>query len=213
MTNSTLTQTDPRSLFAGAIRLAGQTIAQVTPQQYGLPTPCHQMDVHHLMGHLLAVVKRVAHVGNGGSVIEVPEHIDGIADDGWSAAWTEAAHAVQVAFTDDAQLGRIFTLPWAQLPGAALLGMYANELTVHTWDLARATGQQPQFDDAVVGFAHGVMQHALPAEGRMASYEEAWAKMPGGRGDQEPPFLEAVPVPADVPMIDRLVAWNGRNPA
>ena len=27
------------------------------------------------------------------------------------------------------------------------------------------------------------------------------------------PFAEAVPVPDDAPAIDRLVAWNGRDPA
>jgi hypothetical protein len=26
------------------------------------------------------------------------------------------------------------------------------------------------------------------------------------------PFAEAVPVPADAPAVDRLVAWNGRDP-
>ena len=72
------------------------------------------------------------------------------ADDDWADAWaTSGAHAVE-AWRDDAVLDRPMALPWIQGSGAEVLTSYFSELTVHTWDLATATGQQPHWDDTVV---------------------------------------------------------------
>ena len=62
MTN-TLSPTDPRSLFAGAVAAAGMAITAVTPEQLTLPTPCTDFDVRALLGHLLVVLDRVAILG------------------------------------------------------------------------------------------------------------------------------------------------------
>jgi hypothetical protein len=100
-------------------------------------------------------------------------------------------------------------LPWIQGSGAEVLTSYLSELTVHTWDLAVATGQQPEWDDAVVTAALEA-RPILPAENRRALFEQISAAM--GVAEVAIPFGEAVAVPADAPAIDRLVAWNGRDP-
>jgi hypothetical protein len=83
---------------------------------------------------------------------------------------------------------------------------------VHTWDLARATGQAPRWDDEVLEVAFAAVQRDLPAVGRRALFDEVAARLPAEAGPMTPPFAEAVPVAADAPLIDRLVAWNGRRP-
>jgi uncharacterized protein (TIGR03086 family) len=113
------------------------------------------------------------------------------------------------AWRDDAALDRPMALPWIQGSGAEVLTSYFSELTVHTWDLAQATGQQPHWDDIVVTAALEA-RPILPAENRRALFEEISAAM--GLDDVAIPFAEAVPVPDDAPAIDRLVAWNGRDP-
>jgi uncharacterized protein (TIGR03086 family) len=209
----TLAPDDPRLLLARAVRLGGIAIAAVRPDQLGAPTPCDEFDVRHLLGHLTAVLLRVANVGRGGHVFETPEVVDGVPDDGWLAAWTEAAHDVQAAWSDPASVTATYVLPWATLPGAGLLAMYTSEVTVHTWDLATATGQSPAWDDEVVAASLALMQQILPpAEARVRAYEEAAAAMPEGRREFRPPFGPAVEVPEDAPAIDRLVAWTGRRP-
>ncbi len=100
-------------------------------------------------------------------------------------------------------------LPWIQGNGADVLASYFSELTVHTWDLATATGQQPDWDDTVVTAALAARDF-LPAENRRALFEEISAAM--GLDEVAIPFAEAVPVADDAPAIDRLVAWNGRDP-
>lgn len=52
----------------------------------------------------------------------------------------------------------------------------------------------------------------MPAQNRSSVFEEIRTGMPPGMCDFADPFADAVPVPADAPLIDRLVAWNGRRP-
>lgn len=48
--DSTLSSTDPRSVFAHAVATAGATIAAVQQTQLTDPTPCSEYDVRALMG-------------------------------------------------------------------------------------------------------------------------------------------------------------------
>jgi uncharacterized protein (TIGR03086 family) len=202
---------DPRHLFARAVALGGAAIAAVRPDQLDLPTPCEDFSVRQLLAHLTSVLPRVATLGRGGHVFDSPPTVEGVADDGWPTAWRSAAHEVQGVWSDATLLDHTFVLPWAELSGADLLAMYTSEVTVHTWDLATATGQQPLWDEEVLATSLAVVARILPAD-RHAAYEEAAARMPEDRRDFVPPFARPVPVPDTAPPIDRLVAWTGRRP-
>jgi len=208
----TPTDFDPRAVFGRAHATARTVLDGIGPDQFEAPTPCTEFDVRTLAGHLLAVAQRVRNVGRGESPFSVPEVVEGVADDGWVAAWDETGAGVAEAWADDATLERMVELPWATLPGSATLIMWSNELSVHTWDLAIATGQTPDFDPAVLELSLAAMQIGLPAEGRTEAFEAVRANMPEGEEDFTPPFAAAVEVPEDAPLIDRLVAWNGRDP-
>ena len=188
-------------------------LANVRPDQLGDPTPCTKYDVRTLVGHLVAVLQRVAVVGAGGDPFTSPEFVTGVADDGWVAAYGAFAADIERVWSDDAVLGRLCTLPWAQLPGFITLSIYVNEVTVHTWDLATATGQHPAWDASVLSLVMAAMQQGLPAAGRKESFAAAKAEIPVEHRTEGDPFDEAVEVAADAPLIDRLVAWNGRRPA
>jgi uncharacterized protein (TIGR03086 family) len=204
-----MTPDDPRVVFAKAVAAGSTAISGVTPDQFDRPTPCDDFDVHELLAHLVHVLKRVARLGRG----EDPFTIEPITvpDDEWLAAWREAAHDVQSAWTDDGTLEKTITLPWATLSGAEALGMYTNEIVVHVWDLATATGQRPDWDDQVLDTAFASIQRDLPAEGRAELFESFRQKLPAGT-PFKPPYGAAVAVPAGAPLINRLVAYNGRTP-
>ncbi len=203
---------DPRSVFARAHATTRSVLAGLTAEDLGKPTPCDEFDVRTLAGHLLAVCQRVRNVGRGESPFSVGEVVDGVADDRLVAVWDAVGGEVAEAWADDATLERIVELPWATIPGAATLIMWSSELTGPTWDLATATGQQPDWDDSVVAASLAAMQQGLPDEGRIESFEAARSKMPEGQEDFSYPFQAAVPVPEDAPLIERLVAWTGRDP-
>jgi len=196
MTPSTPLATDPRPAFARATATACAVAAAVRPDQLDGPTPCSEYDVRTLLGHLVAVLRRVAAVGRGEHPFSVPQVTTDVPDDGWSAAARAAADDVLAVWADPALLGRELTLPFGTFPGAAALATYTAELTTHTWDVAVATGQDPEWDPQVLTVALAATHRALPADGR-------------GPGV---PFGPVVPVPEDAPPIDRLIAWQGRDP-
>ena len=212
MTSSTISTThdriDPRPILDRAIATGGSVIAAVRPDQLTAQTPCSEMDVRAMLGHLVGVLDRIAALGQGEDPFAVTD--SPAPDDGWSDAWTASARRAADAWRDDAVLERPMALPWIQGNGADVLASYFSELTVHTWDLAASTGQQPDWDDAVVAAALAA-RDILPAENRLALFEEISSAM--GMDEVAIPFAEAVTIPDDASAIDRLVAWNGRDPS
>lgn len=208
----TLTANDPRFLFAGAVATAGPLIAAVTPEQLALPTPCPDFDVRALLGHLLVVLDRVALLGEGNDPMALPTAHTGIADDAWRGEWMARAHRVQAAWTDPGRLAAEMVLPWVTAPGAAMLAMYTSELTVHTWDLAHATGQTVAWRDDVVQVSLDAALQALQPGDREAGFEKMRPHLPAPLSANFPPFKNAVDVADQAPVIDRLIGWYGRRP-
>ena len=199
---------DPRRILDGAIATGEVVIAGVRPEQLTNPTPCTDMDVRALLAHLVGALDRVAALGSGDDLFAVTD--TPVADDRWLDAWEESGRRAADAWSDGAVLERPIALPWMKGSGAAVLASYFSELTVHTWDLAMATGQRPDWDDIVVAAAFDGARQILPADNRRALYEEISAAR--GFDEVAVPFAEAVLISDDAPTIDRLVAWNGRDP-
>ncbi len=190
-----LAPADPRPAFFTAAATACDAVAAVSPTQLADPTPCSEYDVRALLGHVVAVLHRVTSIAAGIPAVGPAPLVTDVPDDGWGAAARAALDDVETAWADPAVLELEMRLPFGTLPGAVALAMYTGELSTHTWDVAVATGQAPAWDDAVVAGARAVVRRGLPAE-----------RGPGI------PFAPPVAVPDEAPAIDRLVAWQGRDP-
>jgi uncharacterized protein (TIGR03086 family) len=201
---------DPRLAMAGAVRTARAVMGAVAPDQWDLPTPCSEMMVRDLLEHLVMVNRRIALAGRSVPVAEWPSDAADVADGDWLEAFTEAAHDIQASWPDEG-LSELRQVPWGAFTGEQVLEVYASELTVHTWDLARATGQEPDWDPQVVQTSWDAMQFQLPVADRTAMWEQARQHLPAGV-PWEDPFANAVEISDDAPLIDRLAAWNGRTP-
>ena len=210
-----LAASDPRLALAHAMATAGATIAGVQPDQFELPTPCGAYDVRQLIGHLVAVARRIAVVGAGGDPFDVPQIVE-LDDEGVVAAWAEAAHDVQRVWTPDEVLDTMLTVPWATLPGRVVAMIYTSEISVHTWDLATATGQRPTWHEPTLAMAYEAIRIGLPAEGRTAEMEAVLEQLDAGTREavaaEGAPFGEVVALGDDAPLVERLVAWTGRDP-
>lgn len=211
MTTKTLQETDPRFAFAKAVQTGTELFRALQPADLDKPTPCGDFDVRGLAGHLVEVLRRVADLGRGLGAFEAGSAV-AVADDELLAAWLEAAHDVQSVWSDDAVLERQITLPWSDRNGGdTLRTSYVNEVLVHTWDLAQAIGFEPAWDERALAVAFEGIQEVLPAD-RKEDFEAARAQMPEDMRDFPDPFAPPIPVAADAPLIDKLVAWNGRTP-
>ena len=187
---------DPRNGLLKAVDLAGDVLAAVRPEQYDSTTPCPDYSVRQLSNHLVSVLRRVAVIGAGGQFFSVPHFAEDVADGAWAEAWAAGTKELRSVWTDPAVLGREIGLPWGPVPGAVAAVIYTNEFVLHTWDLAKATGQSPEWDETVLAGPLAAMHRAVPREPR------------GG----QVPFGPVVDVPEDAPAIDRLVGWYGRTP-
>jgi uncharacterized protein (TIGR03086 family) len=193
-TDLALNNDDPRRGFATAVALGGTAIAKVSPNQLDGPTPCTDFTVRDLLGHLVYILRRVSAIGRGEDLSSVPA-TSGVDDAEWTEAWDQAAREVLAAWSEPDVLERTMVAPFGELSGAATIAVYTGEITIHTWDLATATDQQPEWDDGTVASALVAYRRVLPA-----------TRPPGV------PFHAAVPISDDRPMIEVLAAWSGRQP-
>ena len=203
--------TDPRDLLARAMATAAEVIGAVRPDQMELPTACDDFDVRGLLAHLVAVLDRIVVIGNRGNIFAVPAQSEMLPDDQWPVRWDATVHSALDAWADDDLLDAERQLPWTVLPGRDALAIYINELTVHTWDLAQATGQQPDWEDELHAISLQAIHAQLPDASRTAKWAEFAAAAPDGVVFTAP-FADAVDVDADVSVIERIIAWNGRRP-
>jgi uncharacterized protein (TIGR03086 family) len=185
--------TDPRPLYADALTWVAGLAAGA--EDLDRPTPCIEFDVRALLGHLVSTVDRIRVAGEDGDVVAQPVVVAGVPDDGWPAALAAARERMEAVWSDDALLDRPTTVPWGKLPGRATLWGYLNEALVHGWDLAVATGQDPEADPALAEAVLAAVQRFLPAE------------MRGG----EIPFNEVVEPAEGAGPTERLANWSGHH--
>ena len=201
--------TDPRPVLRKALGTAADVIAGVDAGQFGDPTPCDDFTVRDLLAHVVGVARTAAATGRGENPFEVPQPEPASIDD-YPAVFADAVAEWEAAWADGTALTQPTPLPWATESGAAALCAWVGEFTVHTWDLARATGQSPAWDPEVLHLAAADVgdDQFLPATGR----HELFDQMRDG-ADFPDPFLDAFPVPDDASELDRIVAWTGRDPS
>jgi uncharacterized protein (TIGR03086 family) len=190
------TTSDPRPLLTTALDQAGRLVDAVTVDDLDRPTPCSEFDVRTLLGHLVAVERRVVHISHGGRPFEVGSFVTDVPDDAWAAAWKESRVTLDSAMAEDGVLDRTFHHPAGDFPGRQATFAYVSEMATHGWDLAMALGRRDELDAALAAATLEPVRRFLPAEPR------------GGRV----PFGPVVEVPDDADAYDRLVAWLGREP-
>jgi uncharacterized protein (TIGR03086 family) len=170
-------------------------VAGVRDHQLCDPTPCEGMTVAALLDHLVGLTtafrQAAEKVPQGGGPradaanlapdwrMRLPAQLEELA-----AAWR-----VPAAWEGTTVAGGV------EMPAPAMAVVALDEVLIHGWDLAVATGQDYRPDPAAV---------------------EVCLDMVGDRSDpaDEPEglFGPVVPVPADAPPFDRLLGQTGRDP-
>ncbi len=183
--------------FEPAARALGMLLRGVTDDQLTCPTPCERWTVGDLLDHVmgLTVAFRIAAekgpdaapAGPGEPSVakldpqwrsQLPVQLDELV-----AAWREPA-----AWTGETAVGGVM-LP-AEIMGVVAL----NELVVHGWDLASATGQPYDANDQSVETVYRLVSQQASSDGT-----------PGL-------FGPSITLPADAPLLDRALGLTGRDP-
>jgi uncharacterized protein (TIGR03086 family) len=171
----------------------------VHPDQWTAPTPCEDWNVRQLLNHVANGNAVFAGVADGtrpsGPVTPEERAVDRLGDDP-AAGFRASGRAMHEAFLRPGFLDAQVETPMMGLQqGPTIVHMRINELLIHGWDLARATGQSADLPEDL-------------AEGALRLWQTRLADRPR----EGMPFDTPKEVADDAPAIDRLAAFLGRQP-
>ena len=174
-----------------------RVVAGVRDDQLTDPTPCDGTSVAGMLDHLVGLTlafrlgaEKTSQAGGPSADadqlpadwrVRLPAQLDALA-----AAWRQPS-----AWEGVTEVGG------ATLPGAAMGVVALNEVLVHGWDLAVATGQAYDVDPAA---AQRCLEFTVESAAIAPEMRDAI-------------FGPVVPVPDDAPVFDRLLGQTGRDPA
>jgi uncharacterized protein (TIGR03086 family) len=166
-------------------------VDRVRAEQLGDATPCVDWTVREVIDHVVTGNLLFAAMATGRP--QPDRAADHVGDDP-SGALAASLGALEKAFTREGFLGETHPNPFGEGPGALLVDMRRTELTVHSWDIARASGQSTDFDDALVAAVRASVEAAPMLADRSGT-----------------PFDEIKPAPPGATAADRLAAYLGRD--
>jgi uncharacterized protein (TIGR03086 family) len=190
-----------RTDFRPTTTTLASLVRGVRDDQLDGPTPCPAYSVADLLDHIgglsvaFAGAARKEEIPGGGA----PSADGSRLEDGWRDRIAGSLSDLGQAWQDPAAYDGLTMAGPIQMPGdqAALVAL--DEVTVHAWDLAAATGQPYAADPAAVAAAH--------------AFVAAFQPPPGGAADTGGLFGPPVAVPADASALDQLLGATGRDPA
>jgi len=183
-----------------ATRAVTALIASIRDEQLDNPTPCAGTSLGAMLDHVegfatgfaLAARKQVPPGGSQPPVVDAARLTPV-----WRTRIPARLAELASAWQDEAAWSGMTEAGSVQLPGE-VAGIFAlDEVIVHGWDLAAASGQPIGFDDALLV----PLQEFLTA---------SVAQNPNGTSGL---FGPPVAVPDDAPLLDRVIGLTGRDPA
>jgi uncharacterized protein (TIGR03086 family) len=178
-------------------RLVAELAERVADEQLAAPTPCPRMPVRTLIGHLTGLSLAFRDAGRkdfGPTTDTAPDAATVEPAPGWRTTLSKLLDELADAWLDPEAWTGETRAGGVTMPAAVLGLVAADELVVHGWDLARATGQEYVPDQAGLQAAHAVL---APAAGVVE------------RGGM---FGPPVAVPDGAPLLDRVIGLSGRDP-
>lgn len=155
------------------------------------PTPDSEWDVRDLVRHVVEEQQWVPHLLDGRTIREARRALAPLSEnlrDEWRL-YSLAATSAWASAKPDA----LVHLSYDTVPVADYLREQVSDVTIHSWDLARATGAPEELDAQLVEAVWTVFE---PQRDTLAA-----------SGLYAPP----VPLPDDAPLQWRLLAITGRN--
>ena len=182
--------------LAPAVAEVARVVAAVRDDQLTDPTPCAGTSVAALLDHFLGLTLAFRLAAEktpppGGPSADA----DALPGD-WRTRLPEQLDALAAAWRAPGAEEGVTEAGGIRMPARTMGAVALNEVLVHGWDLARATGQPYRADP-------------VAAEVCLALAEE-FAGAPEVRDGLYGPVVS---VPDDAPVFDRLLGQTGRDPA
>ncbi|MFJ5556277.1 TIGR03086 family metal-binding protein [Streptomyces sp. NPDC093250] len=190
--------TDTSTLDLGPqTRVIAHLAEGVSDDQLSGRTPCPEMAVRNLLGHLLGLsvaFRDAARKDLGATTDTSPDAAVPDLGPGWREELPKVLDELAEAWRDPGARSGMTRAGGVDLPGEVAAAVAVDELVIHGWDLARATGQEYTPDPHALRASHDFLLAAVDQPGR------------------DEIFGPVVPVPSGAPLLDRTIGLSGRNP-
>jgi uncharacterized protein (TIGR03086 family) len=186
------TAIDPITALEQAYDDLAKVVANLDAEQLARPTNCPAWDVRGLLNHILGGALMYVLVNEGE---RAGEDAGDVAGDDPVGAVERTATANIASWRGRGALEGERTYPWGTFPAGAGLLINLGEVALHTWDLARATGQPAAIDRDVAELVFDFYRQ-VPMDDMRAN------------GVYGPEII----VPASAPVQDRLLGFLSRQP-
>jgi uncharacterized protein (TIGR03086 family) len=184
-----------------AAQAMSAAVQGVDPARLDDPTPCPDYSVAALLDHIDllttafadAARKEIVDTSGAGAPPGVAEHLD----PSWQTKIPRNLEILAEAWRDPDAWTGMTAAGSIEMPGEVAGVVATEELVVHAWDLARATGQDLATDRAA-------LEAAMQMLGQF--------QQPGTVAEPGAAFGTVVDTTDDAPLLDRVVAFSGRDP-
>jgi uncharacterized protein (TIGR03086 family) len=181
---------NPIEVYETAVKQARKTMAGVKPGQLAQTTPCSYWTVQGLMAHMVAApAALLAFLEN-----DTPPTPGVQAKEASVQAFDATVAKALAAARAPGALAKKTKTPAGEMTGAQFMTVVAADLCVHTWDLAKATGQDTRLDPKLAELSYAVF----------APFAE-FARQAGAFGPE-------VKVTASASAQDKMLGLTGRRP-
>lgn len=177
-----------------------QKVAAVRPDQWGDQSPCEKWTARDVVDHIVGM--------HGYMLMPVGRSLDGAAtvQEDPLAAFQAARAAVEAVLADPALAKQESGTPAGPMTTEAHIDqVISDDLVLHGWDLARATGQDETMDP-------GDVERLWSSNSSIPPELIEMYRTPDAFGPGVEVFGPEVVVPADAPLQDRLLGFIGRTP-
>jgi len=145
---TTAKQHDYPALYEKTIAQARKVLAGVKPDQWSNATPCTDWTVRQLVNHMVSGITRVKYaMNNEQSPIQPGQDVLG---DNPLASFDKASKEAIATFKAPGAMEKTALGFRGPQPGSAYAYGQFNDILIHTWDLAKATGQNTTLDKQLV---------------------------------------------------------------
>lgn len=176
-----------------------RVVAGIGDDQLGAPTPCRGMTVADVLDHVdglcLAFTAAAAKEPDAGRQAPVADG-SRLGTDWRTRIPGRLAH-LAAAWRDERAWAGMTRAGGIDMPGEIAGTVAIDEVVVHGWDVAVATGRDYSCEEELLQAAYGFAQAAV-------------ARDPQGTPGL---FGAPVPVPDGAPLLHRLLGLTGRDPA
>jgi len=183
-----------------AARRMAELVRGVPDELLDAPTPNPEYNLGDLLDHVggaAVAFTGAARKETGDATSQGPSGDASRLGDDWRERIPRDLAALADAWRDPEAWDGMTKAGGVDLPGAVAGLVALDEVVIHGWDIARASGQDYNPDPGSLEAVHGFV----------AQFSE-----PGQEAARAGLFGPVVDVPDDAPMLDRVIGLTGREP-